>query len=134
MISPRGGSNYMTQAEAMLSSAGPHANDALVKQAREYRHGLVGGLHTGKSAAPSTTAPAPDAPDTATPAPKDTAGGSAIPSRYGIEPVRSSAPSKSTSSSSPSLSDVAQTDDAARIRRGEPESEGGAQLAERERR
>lgn len=44
LITPRGGSNYLTQTEGMLSGAGPHANAAIVNQARQYRQALVGGL------------------------------------------------------------------------------------------
>ena len=44
LITPRGGSNALMQAEGMLSGAGPHANADLVRQAQEYRHALVQGL------------------------------------------------------------------------------------------
>jgi hypothetical protein len=115
MISPRGGSNYMTQAEAMLSAAGPHANKNLVMQAREYRHGLVSGLQTGKGAKAAPAAAAPDQDETpadaTTPQPSpDAEGGSGVTSKYGIDPVRKStkAPSGGSSSKSASMSQAAQ--------------------------
>jgi hypothetical protein len=116
MISPRGGSNYMTQAEAMLSAAGPHANKPLILQAREYRHGLVSGLQTGNGtkAAPAADAPDQDATpaDATTPQPSQQGGGASIASHYGIEPVRASkstaAPSSTSSSTKPTLSAQAQ--------------------------
>lgn len=54
LITPRGGSNYLTQAEAILSAAGPHANAAQIEQARAYRQALVGGLQNhGTQATPT---------------------------------------------------------------------------------
>lgn len=54
LISPRGGSNYLTQAEAMLSAAGPHANADLIRQAREYRRAVVGGMQSHGKQAPAS--------------------------------------------------------------------------------
>jgi len=56
LITPRGGSNYLTQTEGMLSGAGPHANADIVNQARQYRQALVGGLQ-GHGSSAATAAP-----------------------------------------------------------------------------
>lgn len=44
LISPRGGSNAMMNAEAILSGAGAHPDSALVANARNYRSSLIAGL------------------------------------------------------------------------------------------
>lgn len=55
LITPRGGSNYLTQTEIALAGAGPNASPKQVIQARSYRDALVRGLseHKVKQAGPT---------------------------------------------------------------------------------
>lgn len=57
MITPRGGSNALAQAEAMLSGAGASGTPDQIKNAREYRAALIHGLtsHTAPPATPAAT-------------------------------------------------------------------------------
>lgn len=59
LISPRGGSNALTQAEAALSAGGAHANRAQIEQAQQYRHALITGLqgHGGAQSPPPAGTP-----------------------------------------------------------------------------
>lgn len=69
MITPRGGSNAMMSAEALLSGAGPNAGEAQITQARNYRKALIGGLQTHQTAGGRGGHPAgppPNAPGTET--------------------------------------------------------------------
>lgn len=58
MISPRGGSSAMTNAEALLSGAGASGTPAQIQNAREYRAALIHGLqsHSGAPQAHPSTA------------------------------------------------------------------------------
>jgi hypothetical protein len=69
LITPRGGSNAMTQSEALLSKAGSHPDSAQVAQARAYRQALVTGLQHGQGKTPPPS-------------------GTDLLSKYGITPVR----------------------------------------------
>ena len=44
LITPRGGSNYLTQTESALSGVGAHAPVSAIDQAAAYRQALVDGL------------------------------------------------------------------------------------------
>ena len=52
LITPRGGSNYLTQTEIALAGAGPNASARQVIQARSYRQSLVQGLSAHQAGAP----------------------------------------------------------------------------------
>lgn len=57
MITPRGGSNAMTQAEALLSGAGSGGTPEQIKNARAYRAALIHGLSSHRSQGTPASSP-----------------------------------------------------------------------------